>query len=364
MRLGYFSRVVACCIASAILASANYAHAETPISLKIVGGLGSLRQFTGIERPFWQQEIGELSRGRITATIHPIDRSGIRSQDMLQLMKLGVVPFGTAPLAGAVGDTPFLAGIDLPGRSPDFASQRRTIEAYRPRLKAVLRDTYDIELLGIYSYPAQVLFCAVPFSGLHDIGRLRVRTSSVMQSELMTGLGAIPVMTPFDQMVDAVQRKTVDCAITGILSGHEVGLAQITSHVHAQAISWGVSIFGANRATWDNLPADVRDTLRDSVAKLEERILSAADEDTARGLDCSRGLPTCHVKLSRKHVIVAESNAATERLQIVTQDILPNWLDRCGAACLSTTKASAIAEFGSDRQAVEWTGHERKGDGN
>lgn len=321
-------------------------QAGEPITLKVVGGLAGVRQFKSFEQPFWEREIEALSAGRVKATIHPFDRSGIRGQDMLQLMKMGVVPFGNAILSIAASDTPELQGVDLPGVNPDYDTLRRTIDAYRPTLKAILRDVYNVELLGIYSYPAQVLFCAHPFTSLHALGGLKIRTSSIAQSDLVTALGAVPVMTPFSEIVDAIRRKSVDCAITGILSGHEIGLSDVATHVHAQAISWGISVFGANRVAWDNLPQDARDSISVGVRMLEDKIMRATEADTRLGFECSRGLPGCPTTTARRQTIVSpESGSDTVDAQLVRGTVLPQWIERCGDPCETIMTRSLLPAF-------------------
>ena len=104
---------------------------------------------------------------------------------MLQLMKLGVVPFGTALLAVVAGDEPQLNALDLSVVSPTMEDLRASARALRPSVGRLLAERYDIELLGVYAHPAQVLYCAKPFSGLADIAGRRVRTSSVGQSEFV-----------------------------------------------------------------------------------------------------------------------------------------------------------------------------------
>jgi TRAP-type C4-dicarboxylate transport system substrate-binding protein len=321
-------------------------QATEPVTLKVVGGLAGVRQFTRFEQPFWEREIEALSGGRIKATIHPFDRSGIRGQDMLQLMKMGVVPFGNALLALSASDTPQIQGVDLPGVNPDFEALRRNIETYRATLKTTLRDVYNVELLGVYSYPAQVLFCSRPFEGLHAIGGFKIRTSSIAQSDLVTALGAIPVITPFSEIVDAMHRKSVDCAITGIISGHEIGLTAVATHVHAQAITWGLSVFGANRVAWENLSADNRETIALGVRRLEEQIMRAAEEDTRQGFDCSRGLPNCTVPTAQRQVVVAPANGSGNvGAHIVRSTVLPQWVDRCGEPCEAIVAQGLIPAF-------------------
>jgi TRAP-type C4-dicarboxylate transport system substrate-binding protein len=74
------------------------APAQGPLRLKIVGGLADVSQYVRYEEPFWRR-LEEISGGRLQAEIAPFDRSGIRAQEMLALMRLGVVPFGTTLLA-------------------------------------------------------------------------------------------------------------------------------------------------------------------------------------------------------------------------------------------------------------------------
>ena len=164
---------------------------------------------------------------------------------MLQLLRLGVVPYGNVLLSLAASEDPELNGVDLPVLNPDVATLRRTAALWRPRLTALLRERYGVELLAMYTYPAQVVFCRRPFSGLSDLAGRRVRASSVGQSELLAGLGAVPVVIPFAETVGALRSGVVECAITAAMSGNAVGMHETTSHVSRLAVGWGVSVFAA-----------------------------------------------------------------------------------------------------------------------
>ena len=320
--------------------------ADGPIQLKVVGGLAGVSQYTAYEEPFWTQEVPLLTHGRVQAEIHPFDRSGLPGQEMLQLMRLGVVPFGTALLALVSGDEPELNAVDLPTLNPDMASLRKTVGLYRAHLHDTLQQKYGIELLGIYAYPAQVLYCAQKFESLKDLAGRKVRTSSVGQSEMMSALGAIPIVIPFSEIVNAVKTDVVDCAITGTMSGGEIGLPNVTSYISPLSVSWGLSFFGANKLAWDQLPADIRSTLRSGIHTLELSIWDAADRDTASGLACDVGAGAC-ASGKKFHMTLVPITAADEALrqQLLTRSILPKWIQRCGNDCVTawnTTLASAV----------------------
>lgn len=327
--------VVAAMLAFAGCDAPAQTQAKEPVKLQIIGGLAGVTQYTRIEQPFWQSEIGALSKGRISATIRPLDAGGLRNQEMLQLMRLGVVSFGTALLSVVAGDEPELSAVDLPVLNPDVATLRLTVDAFREHLRNVLRERYDIELLGVYAYPAQVLFCAKPFTGLEDLVGRKVRTSSVAQSELMTAMGAVPVILPFAEIASALRDGVADCAITGTLSGYEIGLPRVTVAVHAFALSWGVSIFGANAAAWNALPAYARDIIRQGVGTLEDRIWSQAEADTRKGLACNAGTEPCSGKPERPMTVVPARPADETRRRLLAEVVLPRWFERCGQDCVS-----------------------------
>ncbi|SFU61552.1 TRAP-type C4-dicarboxylate transport system, substrate-binding protein [Methylobacterium sp. 174MFSha1.1] len=331
-------RVAACLTALAaavvLVLGLPGARAGEPVRLTVVGGLAGVSQYRQLEQPFWQTEIGERTGGRLTVSIRPFNESGLRGEDMLQLMRLGVVPFGTALLAVAAGDEPELNAVDLPALNPDMTALRQNVGHYREHLREVLRERYGIELLGIYAYPAQVLFCTRKFEGLADLAGRRIRTSSVGQSELMAALGAMPVIIPFAETVAALRDGVADCAITGTLSGYEIGLSGVATHVHAMAISWGMSFFGANIAAWRALPADLRDEVRRGVADLEQRIWKQAEDDTARGLACATQTACPGAPRKAMTLVPLSPRDAERRQRLLTETVLPRWIERCGEACV------------------------------
>lgn len=322
-------------LAGAAVMGGAPAKAEEPIRLRVVGGLADVSPYLRYEQPFWRERIASATNGRITAEIAPFDRSGIRGQEMLSLLRLGVVSFGTALLAVVSTEEPEIKAIDLPAVNPDIGALQRSVAAFRGHLAETLRERYEVELLGVYTYPAQVVFCRRPFSSLSDLAGRRIRTSSVGQSEMFKALGATPVLIPFAEIVSAIKSGVVECAVTGTLSGNDIGLHEVTSHVHSMAITWGLSIFGANLGTWRSLPEWARDTLRQEVAKLEADIWDATDRETGQGLACNSGQPNCQHGRRGNMVVVPVSEADQQRRrQLLTETVLPGWVRRCGTDCV------------------------------
>ena len=343
--------IAAAALAALLLAghAASAAEADAtspPIELSIVGGLAGVTQFTRFEKPFWESEITERSGGRIVATIRPFDGGGLRGQEMLQLLRLGVVPYGNVLLSLVSADEPELDAPDLPLVNPDMERLRETVGLYRQHMSDILRDRYGIVLLGIYAYPAQVIYCEDAFSGLDDLAGRNIRTSAVGQSDLMNSLGAVPIILPFAKIVSALESDVADCAVTGTLSGYEVGLAEITSHLHPMAINWGVSFFGANEAAFDALPPDIRAVIREGVADLEARIWEQAEIDPARGIACNTRSDACSDPGRGAMTLVDAPADEVRRADLLREVVLPRWVDRCGRACVDAWNAHLAAATG------------------
>ena len=316
------------------------------VQLRIVGGLAGVNQYTRHEAPFWTEELPRRTQGRYSAEIVPFDRAGLRGQDMLQLMKIGSVPFGTALLSLSAPQDPIIAAPDLSGLNPDIATLRRNVAAFRPFIEKTMRDR-GIEVLAIYTYPAQVVFCNKPFSGLADLAGRRVRVSSATQADLIEALGARPVTTAFADILPNLKSGNLECAVTGTMSGNTIGLHEVTTHVHTMALNWGLAIFGANRAAWQHLPADLRALLQQELPKLEAAIWAESERETGEGIACNTGSGAC-TSGRRGRMVEVRSSAADEakRREIFASTVLPRWVQRCGPSCAETWNQTIGAQLG------------------
>ena len=180
--------------------------------------------------------------------------------------------------------------------------------AFRPFLEKSLREQHGVQLLALYVYPAQVVFCKKPFAALADLSGRRVRVSSAAQADFVGALGATPVHTAFAQIVSSVQAGSIDCAITGTLSGNGLGLQAVTSHMHAMPLNWGVALFAA---IWEE-----------------------SERDTAQGIACNTGQSAC-TKGVKGNMVLVPISAQDERKRqdIFVSTVLPRWLQRCGPRC-------------------------------
>lgn len=354
MRLGHWRRKALGGALALLVGGSSLAQGATPASgtverLRIVGGLAGVNQYVRHEEPFWARELPRLTGGRASAEIVPFDRAGLRGQEMIRLVQLGAVPFGTLLLAVSAAQEPELAAPDLAGLSPDFAALKRIVEAYRPRAQALLRERYGIELLALYVYPAQATFCAKPIAGLADLAGRRIRVSSPTQADWVAALGATPVQTTFSEIVANLRHGNIDCAITGTMSGNTIGLHEVTTHLHPMPVGWGLAAFVANRDAWQALSTETRAMLSRELPRLESAIWAESERETGEGVACNTGSAGCVSGRRGRMTLVTPTPADdTRRQHILRTAVLPGWVQRCGAACIPAWQSTIGRATGID----------------
>jgi len=333
-------------IVGTLLAGSALAQDLPKTQLKIVGGLSNLTAYTDYERPFWTKTIPEKSGGKVTAEIKGFNEMGLKGPELLRLMSQGVIEFGTATLSYFASDNPINEAIDLAGLAPDVVSARKVTEAFEPVYAKFYGDGAKVKLLGISTYPAQVLFCNAEVKGLADLKGKKVRTSSRNQAEFVEAVGGSSVTMAFGEVVPALQNKVVDCAITGSLSGYSAKWFEVSTHLYALPINWNQQIHAVNQKAWDKLDPKVQAFLQAEVKTLVNDIWDAAARQTQEGYDCNTGAAACPNPLKGKMVLVQPSAADMEELKKIRQTVLSKWAARCSAQCVSDFNATVGKAIG------------------
>ena len=318
-------------VALAATPAAPSHHTNDQARLRVVGGLGALRQFTQWEEPFWTRDLQRLSGGRYSAEIMPYDRAGIPEVETLRLLQLGVLSFATVSLDAMAPHYPQYIGVDLAGLNLDMASLRTSLASFRPYLERALREQQGVELLAVYAYPAQVLFCKQPLRRLDELAGRHVRVASNTQADFVAALGAHPLRTSFRQIMETMERGGADCAITGTSTAATLGLQQQARYRYALPLGWGLTVFAANSAAWKSLPADLQQLLRRELPQLEARIWRAAEQDTTAALQCTDGKAGPCSGTQQPQFISAPLSAPEHKRsqEVFMHSVLPRWLMRC-----------------------------------
>jgi len=256
-------------------------------------------------------------------------------------MGQGVMEIGSTVIAYLAADDPANEMIDMAGLLPDLASARKVTDAVRPVYEKLYREKFGVELLGFGTYPAQVLYCNGEIKGLADIKGKKVRAAGRSQSELIAALGGTPVTLAFGEVVPALQNKTVDCGITGTLSGNLAKWNEVTTHLLVLPLSWGQIGYAVNAKTWKGFDPKLRAFLEGEIKTMEKAVWDAAGNFTQQGYECNAGTDACKLGTKGKMKLVQPSAADRELLRkVLTETMVPKWAERCSAACVADFNAT------------------------
>ncbi|MBB3944217.1 TRAP-type C4-dicarboxylate transport system substrate-binding protein [Rhizobium skierniewicense] len=334
--------------ATALLVASAAAAQELPkTQLQIVGGLSNLTAYQQFEQPFWAKTIPEKSGGQVTATIKGFNEMGLKGPELMRLMSQGVIPFGTATLSYFASDNPINEAIDLPGLAPDVETARKVTESFQPVYEKFYGEGSKVKLLGISTYPAQVVFCNADIKGIADLKGKKVRTSGRTQAEFVEAFGGTSVTMAFGEVVPALQNKVVDCAITGSLSGYSAKWYEVSTHLLALPINWNQQIHAVNQSVWDKLDPKVQAFLQENIATMVDDIWKAAGTQTQEGFDCNTGAAACTQAIKGKMTLVVPTDEDKALLKATLKDkILPTWAARCSADCVKDFNETIGASLG------------------
>lgn len=313
--------------------------------LNIIGSASFMPLYAEREMPFWTQTLAEESDGLITADVRPFNEAGLNGTELLRLLQQGVADAATPILGYLAADDPMSEAIDLAGIAPDVVSARAVSEAWAPVLDAHFAERNDERVLGVLAYPSQVLLCRDSFESLADLEGRQVRTGNRSLAELMEAFGASSVTMPIGDVIPALERGVVDCAITGSLTAYNQGWPEVVHYVSDLGLGWSQLATIVSEQSWAAMPEANRDFIEAEYAEFVEQVWSQVDTETEVGFDCLTGRAECPLGEASDMTLVEASDADRALLsEVVASTVVPAWLQRCGDGCAEAWNG-AMAEI-------------------
>lgn len=304
--------------------------------LRVVGSWNSLTLFKNYEKPFWTETVPkELG---LETSMTSLGQVKLKGPAVVRQMGMGVFDVVHTVADYIVSDSPDLAGLDLPGVTTDIATAKKTVEAFRPALEKYLAKDFDVKLLSVVPYPAQVLFSRVPISGLDDLKGKKIRASGWTTSEFVTALGATGVTLSFSEVPQSLQRGVVDGAITGSLSGYSAGWGEVSKYIYPLPIGgWDYVIGVMSMSTWNKLSKEQQEKL---VALISEELegpgWAVTEKETQEGIDCLTGKTCPHGEPQNLTEVPVTEEARAKVQQVLVDSVLPALAEKVSPETITT----------------------------
>lgn len=312
------------------------ALADAPVKqLRVVGSWSSLTMYNNFEKPFWT-EIVPKELG-LKSSMTSLSQVKLKGPAVLRQMNMGVFDVVHTVADYVVSDSPALAGLDLPALATDIDTARQVVDAYRPVLEKYLAKDFDIKLLSVVPYPAQVIFSRDKFNGLNDLKGKKIRASGWTTSEFVTALGATGVTLSFSEVPQALQRGVVTCAITGSLSGFSAGWGEVSNYVYPLPVGgWDYVIGTMSLSTWNRLDKAQQDKLQALIIdKLETPAWKVTANETQAGLDCLSGGECSYGKPGKVEILPVTDGDKDLAREILVKNVLPAWNKKVDATVMN-----------------------------
>src|SRR2546426_11209494 len=233
-------------------------------------------------------KVKEKSQGRMEIRVHPAS-SLYPSHELIPALVDGRAEIGPV-VSGYLTDILLEIGpLDLPFMTGGLDEHRKAANQLRPFFTEMLAKR-GLKLLTINAWPTQQLFSLQPIKTVADWKGKKIRVYGADSANTARALGAAPVSIGFGEVYTALEKKTVDGAMTSATNAEPMKFFEVAKYLDywylaGAAQEWLV----ANQKAWDALPKDLQQVVLDSMrdVNLEEKEWQdalAADEKVRKRL--------------------------------------------------------------------------------
>src|SRR5918912_3299437 len=268
-------------------------------------------------------EIQKRTNGRVKLDIVSLPELGLSGFELVRVMQAGLVDIGDVLPTYVAGDIPVIEGADLLGIFPDYDTAVKGHRAWEQVLREKYSDRLGAIVLGSWPWAQQLLYSNRPVTKIEDVKGMKIRVFSPAMAQFVRALGGEPVSLPYAEVYTALERKTVDGAITCSRCGWDTKWYEVTKHLVDLHMGTAVStLFVVSKRTWDKLPSDIRQVLT-----------QVGSEFTERGWRLSREWATDGIEKNTKqggmqYVMIPKDRAPV--LKLVQHSVAPSWAKRAG----------------------------------
>jgi TRAP-type C4-dicarboxylate transport system substrate-binding protein len=269
------------------------------------------------------EQIETRTKGRVKLEIVSLPELGLSGFELVRVMQAGLVDIGDVLPTYVAGDIPVIEGADLLGIFADYDSAVKGHRAWETVLREKYSDRLGAVVLGSWPWAQQLLFSNRPVNSLNDVKGMKIRVFSPAMAQFVRALGGEPVSLAYAEVYTALERKTVDGAITCSRCGWDTKWYEVTKHLVDLHMGTAVStLFVVSKRTWDKLPPDIRQTLA-----------QVGTEFTERGWRLSREWATDGIEKNTKqggmqYVLVPKDRAPV--FALVQEQVATSWAKRAG----------------------------------
>lgn len=255
----------------------------------------------------------------------------------MNLLKLGTNDISWGVPGYIAGDSPVVEGMELPGLSGDAATMFKVQDDYRALFDRELRDKFNSKLIMWSQQPALQAYCnltedEIANFSLDTMKGKNARVHSTSFADFVESFGANPVTMPFADVVPALERGVIDCALTSPTAAYGFKFGQVANTVVEIRSGYTTHFFAMNLDTWNGLNEETQAFLTEQFAEVEQQMRDIQPEIQNAAAACLADGPRSLGEPAHM-AYVSLSPEDEQRLKDgVEAIVLPRWAERAGQA--------------------------------
>jgi TRAP-type C4-dicarboxylate transport system substrate-binding protein len=267
------------------------------------------------------EELDKRTGGKIKGEVVSLPELGLTGFELVRVTRAGLVDFADIILAYVAGEVPVVEAVDLPALYGNFDA---SIKAHAAFLEAVKKneDKLGGVVLGGYLWPGQYIISRKPVKSPADLKGLKIRVYGAADTDLVRSLGMEPVAISFAEVYTALERGTVDAAMTGSYPAFSIKLFEVAKYIVDVNHGPNSGVLVVSKKSWDKLTRDQQQALRKLGDEFSQRGWEMGKKTDKEGIDKNR---------EKGMEFVPATPAMTAAItEAMTRTVLPNWLKRAG----------------------------------
>ncbi|MET4808295.1 TRAP transporter substrate-binding protein DctP [Limibacillus sp. MBR-115] len=291
--------------------------------------------------PLYQKmidDIRERSDGRLSITLLTAGQHPYKGGEIMTAVRDGIIQMGNTEDVYVSSMEPAIAFMGLPFLFDNLEHAKQTYEALKePYFEKILRDRYNSEMLLGFLISGAAIHADAPLNSLDALKGRKIRVFGKESGQMIELLGGTPVTVAFAELYTALQRGTIDGAVTGMLGAQASKIYEVVKHNTWWNWSYAFEYIMVNEEAMASLPEDLQQIVREATAAAEVDVQALQDRLPAEVVVES---------LEKYSITVTGLNQETiTQFRETTKPITEGWLETTGDEGKSAyTVYKAIAE--------------------
>jgi TRAP-type C4-dicarboxylate transport system substrate-binding protein len=324
MRLGRTKAFVATVFAVFGLACATSAAAqekfEWTMATPLTPAIGYL--------PLYQEmldRIAERSDGRLKITLLVYGQHPYSGADIMNAVRDGILQMGNSTDSYVTAQEPAIGFMALPFQFDSLAHAKAVYAAMKePYFGELFDEKYNASMLTGFLVSGAAIHSDAPLNTLDALDGRKIRVFGKESGRMIELLGGSPVTVAFGELYTALQRGTINGALTGMVGAQAAKVYEVVNHNTWWNWSYALEFVIVNKDALKSLPEDLQTIVREEAEITNAELQALQDR-----------LPAEILVESLEKYGIASTGLTPEmrrKFQEATRPIIDDWIASNGEA--------------------------------